>query len=97
MGQEGQTEANNASNPFLQAAEAACGGSFASASASDSGNSYGVYILNMWDSSGKAGQDQLIYTTGAIPNTSVPDGGMTVILLGMSLTGLGFVSRRLRR
>lgn len=55
-----------------------------------------VYVLNLWDSNGRAAQDQLIYTTGPIPNT-VPDGGVTVILLGMSLTGLGFISRRVRR
>jgi hypothetical protein len=96
MGQGGQTAANNALNPFFQAAVAAEGGTFALADATVAAGFLNVSILNLLDSSGKNAQDQLIYTPGPGNNT-VPDGGMTVMLLGMSLTGLGFISRRIRR
>jgi hypothetical protein len=97
-GQEGQTAANNAGNQFLIAAENAFGGTFlgADAPATIGVNNNHVYVLNLWDTSGRAAQDQLIYTTGPIPNV-IPDGGMTAMLLGFGLTGLGFVSRRGRR
>jgi hypothetical protein len=94
-GQEGQTAANNSSNPFLRAAEAQFGGTFAGANTTAATGFDNVYVLNLWDLSGRAAQDQLIYTPGPVPNV-IPDGGMTAILLGLGLTGLGFVSRRLR-
>jgi len=96
MGQGGQTAANNALNPFFQAAVAAEGGTFALADATVAAGFLNVSILNLVDSSGINHQDQLIYTPGP-GNNNVPDGGMTVMLLGMSLTGLGFISRRIRR
>ncbi len=56
-----------------------------------------VSLLNVWtpgmvDQREGAKQD-LLY----IPGTAVPDGGLTLALLGMGLTGLGFVSRRIRK
>jgi hypothetical protein len=49
---------------------------------------YGVYALNIkaYPSSGSLDQTQLYY--------HVPDGGLTVILLGLSLGGLAFLSRK---
>ena len=55
-----------------------------------------VYVLNLTTLDGRAAQDQLVYTTGAIPNV-IPDGGMTAMLLGVGFTGLAFVSRRMRK
>ena len=46
----------------------------------------GVYVLNMYDLSGANAQDMLIWTT--------PDGGTTVMLLGIGLMGLVLASRR---
>jgi hypothetical protein len=43
---------------------------------------YGVYVLNL----GTSNQDQLIY---------VPDGGLTVMLLGLGIGGLTLISRKL--
>lgn len=96
MGQEGKTAATEASNPFFNAAISAEGGTFALADAVATTGYHNVYVLNLTGvSDGKAAQDQLIYTEGAIPNT-IPDGGMTVMLLGMGFSGFAFVSRRLR-
>ena len=59
-------------------------------------NTYHVFVLNLWDGT-RAAQDQLIYSTTINPNTITPDGGITVMLLGMGLTGIGFVSRKVRK
>jgi hypothetical protein len=89
------------SNPFEAAAAIAIGGSATMANlllanvSADTGYD-SVYVLNVWDSNGKAAQDQLIYSTTVNPNT-VPDGGTTAMLLGIAFTGTAFVSRRLRR
>jgi len=48
---------------------------------------YSVEVLQMWDASGGPAQNQLVL---------VPDGGMTVALLGMSLAGIWLVQFRLR-
>jgi hypothetical protein len=58
----------------------------AAAAMADAGGAFGVAVLNLTDASGQVRQDQLIL---------VPDGGMTVVLLGMVLTGLGLMRRRL--
>jgi len=54
---------------------------------------FGVWVLNLTGAGGGApsgvGQDQLYY--------KVPDGGTTFMLFGMALTGVGLVSRRIRR
>jgi hypothetical protein len=88
------------SNPFEHAA-ALLFGSDAGANAAanfGAGENDNVYVLNVWDDQNKAAQDQLIYTTGAIPNSiGVPDGGTTAMLLGIAFTGTAFISRRFRR
>jgi hypothetical protein len=101
MGQEGKNATTEASNPFFNAAIAAEGGSFAAADAAAVTGYHSVYVLNLWQGGlpqdgGRAAQDQLIYTPGAIPNV-IPDGGMTAMLLGFGMTGLAFISRRVRR
>jgi hypothetical protein len=60
----------------------------------------GVYVVNMWadghlNDPNYARQDMLIYSPNG-PTPPVPDGGMTLALLGMGLSGLGFISRRFR-
>ena len=65
-------------------------GSLAAADAAAAAGQDGVYVLNTWDGGvgvqGAQRQDMLIWTT--------PDGGTTVMLLGMGLMGLVFISRR---
>jgi hypothetical protein len=56
-----------------------------------------VRLVNVWDI-GLVGQREgarqdVLY----IPGTSVPDGGLTLALLGMGLTGIGVISRRIRK
>ena len=51
----------------------------------------------MQDNNNKAAQDQLIYSTVVNPNSIVPDGGITAMMLGIAFTGTAFVSRRFRR
>jgi hypothetical protein len=76
-------------NPFIDAAIAALGvGSAADLRADAAAGAYGVYALNIKQGSGYR-QDVLVY----IP-TAVPDGGMTLALLGLGLAGLGVASRR---
>jgi len=66
-------------------------------------NQYPVAVLKLW-SNGDAGaeamgdkaQDQLVLT-GTVGHNLVPDGGMTVALLGFALTGLGLVNRKIRK
>jgi hypothetical protein len=55
-----------------------------------------VVVLNVWNlNAAGARQDHqdLLY----IDPPSVPDGGLTLALLGVGLTGVGFVSRRARK
>lgn len=82
-GEEGKTY--DASNPYMKAVVDKFG-SEANAKA-DGGSTYGVYALNLTvPGTGGRAQDQLYY--------KVPDGGMTVALLGMGLAGVGFFARR---
>jgi len=84
-GQEGQNSVNNAANPFLVAAEAATGG-WAGADTAVPAGTDGVSILELWsnpDDTGAA-QGQLY----------VPDGGATMALLGIALSGLAIYRRR---
>ena len=94
-GQEGLNAGNIGANIFIDAVKTVFG-SLAGANATAATGEYNVYVLNLWDVNGRAAQDQLIYTTTVIPNTIAPDGGITVILLGMGLTAVGFVSRKVR-
>jgi len=58
-----------------------------------------VEVLNMWVDSGDtiAAQNQLVLPggSGPLPHPSVPDGGMTVMLLGGALVGLATMRRKL--
>ena len=88
--QNGYTYDNT--NPYMLAAESQFG-TWANANAVAGGNNYGVSILNLWapgDVVHRNGYQDVFYY-------HVPDGGMTVVMLGMGLSGLAFVSRRNRR
>lgn len=63
---------------------------------------YDVQVLNLWTEghegeNGYQRQDQLILIGDGYGPPPVPDGGLTVALLGMALTGLASVGRRLRK
>lgn len=77
----------DSSNPFMAAVVSFFGDS--DAAKTDGGWNYGVYALNFETLSGDLRQDTLYYR-------AVPDGGATVILLGLAFAGLAFVSRRFR-
>ncbi len=51
----------------------------------DGGWNYGVYAINLTMANGDLRQDQLFY---------VPDSGMTLMLLGGALMGLGALRRK---
>jgi hypothetical protein len=61
---------------------------FGDQAALTAGAQYGVSVLNLTNGS-ERGQDQLYY--------HVPDGGSTVMLLGLAFGGISFVSRFLRK
>ena len=63
-------------------------GTAAAAKANASAGFLGVYVLNN-TVSGEVKQDMLVFDNGA----SVPDGGLTLALLGIGLSGLGFFKR----
>ncbi|MCF7731275.1 MAG: VPDSG-CTERM sorting domain-containing protein [Akkermansiaceae bacterium] len=93
MGQDSQTISGNSTNPFMIAALAALGGE---ANAMKKNEDYPVAVLHLWGNSNTTGspqQDQLILT-GATARNPTPDGGFTVALLGISLTGLAALRRR---
>ncbi len=71
---------------FLNAAEAANGGTLASAKA-DNNSFWKVGVLNITSADGALRQDQLVL---------IPDGGSAMVLLGIGLTSLAFISRKLR-
>jgi hypothetical protein len=80
--------ANPGANIFLTAAY----GAFINEAGAklDASGAYGVYALNLGPVGTKSdwsNQDQLIYR-------GVPDGGMTVVLLGLGLLGLAIARRR---
>lgn len=60
------------------------------AAKADGGAAYGVSAINLTNLSGGLAQDQLYFH-------SVPDGGMTLMLLGMTLSGLAALPRRFRK
>jgi hypothetical protein len=64
---------------------------------------YGVQALVLTDPNNPAGpvQDQLYFNNSSVGGQcvncpSVPDGGMTMSLLGMAMAGLGLMARRLK-
>jgi hypothetical protein len=52
---------------------------------------YGVYVLNLTNADGSRAQDQIIM----VP--TVPDGGLTVMLLGLGVGGLALFSRKFKQ
>ena len=88
---EGEEGVNySASNPYM-AAVVAKFGSQDNAKA-DGAWDYEVWALNLTNpSTGAVAQDQLVYMH------VVPDGGLTLMLLGLGLGGVGLVSRKLRK
>ena len=96
MGQEGQ--GYTPLNPYEQYIN----NTFGSTAFADNNGLIPVAVLSLWvpgevDTTAGAEQDQLILTgklTGDL--LPVPDGGLTVGLLGLALSGLGFFSRKHR-
>jgi len=90
-GADQEAAAGGLANPYVKLVVDTYG-SWASAQANYSGSA--VKVVNVYDLTGSDGlsgvnrQDQLIY---------VPDGGATIALLGMGLSGLALVPRRFRR
>ncbi len=83
--------AYNALNPYVQLVTTQFG-SWSDAT-TDGASSYGVFALNLTDAAGGRNQDQLYYQAKRI----VPDGGMTLLLLGVALGCIGWVSRRWKK
>ncbi|MCX6880721.1 MAG: hypothetical protein NTW21_43980 [Verrucomicrobia bacterium] len=108
---EGEIGGNLSGNKYIMAAAAALGVSSTvpktspleggTGLAADSLNGrnaawFGVHALNLGPFEGNpaVSQDQLIYQkTG----NQIPDGGATLLLLGLSLSGMGALQRRMRR
>jgi VPDSG-CTERM motif len=97
--QGGQSEGGfpfgGAGNQFYDQAVTAAG--LASVSVTDDYAGSAVQILNVGTTpGGSQSQDQLVLIPGG-STVPTPDGGTTVMLLGMALAGMGFVSRRFRK
>ena len=84
---EGEVQGNNVgvNNEYAKLALAAVGGVN-----SDNNGFYGVGVMNITDRNGNRAQDQLI-------KINVPDGGTTLVFLGMAMTGLAAANRRFRK
>ena len=76
------------SNVFFDAAVTAFG-TAALAQVNAASGSLGVFVLNMTTSNGTKRQDVLVLNSGA----SVPDGGATLMLLGLGLGGISLLAR----
>jgi len=74
-------------NKFLEALANALGGGSLAGLDVDANGAYGVGVLNVFNPDGSQAQDQLVL---------LPDGGSAMILLGMGMTGLALISRKLR-
>jgi len=78
------------SNPFLVVVLAALLTDQTGAQSNAATGEYGVYALNI-TKDGAVAQDQLYYNPNGL---LVPDGGLSLVLLGMSLSGLALLRRR---
>jgi hypothetical protein len=82
--------ASAAGNPFVALVISQPQFGTIGAAKADGGNTYGVFALNLTNpATGVRAQDQLYFHR-------VPDGGMTLMLLGGALIGLGALRRRFR-
>ena len=90
------TPTEDPTNPFEVAAVSKFG-SWNAADAAAGANNYDIYVMNVYNPGsvglGQGYQDELIY----VGNNSVPDGGSTCAMLGLGLSGVALVARRLRR
>lgn len=90
-------ETADTSNEFWKMADALDG------SPTDPNNGlYGVQVMNLWDPGKFSGppyyQDLLILSPTSQPGpTPVPDGGLTVGMLGLAMAGLAAAGRKLRK
>ena len=89
--------ANPLSNVFLNLVDTNIVGGLAFAKANtDTGNLYDVFALNLTDLNGNNRQSQLVYgDLTTITTSSVPDGGLTLMMLGAGLSGLAMLRRKL--
>lgn len=74
-------------NPYYQLAVSTFGANVTS----PSGGSYGVDVMELTDANGNPAQDQLVL----VGSPSVPDGGSTVLLMGLGFAGLALAGFRL--
>jgi len=77
-------------NDFLEDAALALTLDQAGLQANAATGEYGVYVLNI-TKDGEVAQDQLYYNPNGL---LVPEGGLSLVLLGMSLSGLALLRRR---
>lgn len=86
-----ENENTGSSNAFVTAAETEFG-SLANARLDNAAGGYGVYVLNTFSKTDLTGyaQDQLYYNPTGL---KTPDGGTTLMLLGVALGGISFVRR----
>ena len=77
------------SNPVVWRGDSATSVSYGIVNAA----SFGVAAMNLGGGPTWPNQDQLIYQGGGFQK--IPDGGATLILLGMTMTGLTFLRRKL--
>ena len=85
-----QGEIGNPGNAFSNAALTLFGNTVATESVNAYTTNFGVEVMNLTDSNGASAQNQLFYSE------AVPDGGLTVGLLGIALLALAFAKRRTR-
>jgi hypothetical protein len=80
-----------AANPYLTTAQGALGLTFAQLKGNAMG-AYGVMAVNLYaDAQHTQNRQDVLY----VPN--VPDGGITLMLIGLGMGIMGFVARRARR
>jgi hypothetical protein len=85
---EGEVADPGNTNPFRSAVVGFFGS--VGAATANNNNTYAVAALNLTDAQGGRHQDQLVRLSVA-----VPEGGATAVLLGLALTGIGFIRRKL--
>ena len=98
---EGEIATVDYGNPYVQLVTSASAfGSWSTAIADAQPSDFGVWALNL-TTDGSSRQDQLYYdgtkeSLGTTPTTNVPDGGMTLAMLGFAVAGLARLRRRVR-
>ena len=85
---ENEISALDPTNPWLILANAAIAGDLA-ALRGDANGAYGVFAVNLWTNADGTGPAQ------SMLGLTVPDGGLTLTLLGLGLGGLALLRRKL--